>query len=153
VKRGPKKKHIPCGTYAGYQRHYRNEEPACDECKAGASAYTLKYYHKNKQKIKEKKRKNPAHKANRLRQKARRRARLRGNRVEHYTLSQVLEQYGLLCYLCGLEIDLDAPRNCTGDNWQMGLHIDHVVDIQYGGSDSLDNVRPTHAYCNIKKSL
>jgi 5-methylcytosine-specific restriction endonuclease McrA len=59
--------------------------------------------------------------------------------------------YGTVCYLCNKEIDLQAPRNCTGDNWQMGLHIDHVIDIQYGGSDTLDNVKPTHALCNVTK--
>jgi hypothetical protein len=141
-------KDIECGTYSGYQRHYRLEEPACDACKAGAVEYTIKYYHKNKNKIK----KNPAYKARKHRQKVRRRAKLRGNRAETYTLKQVLEKYGTICYLCNADIFMDAPRNCTGKDWQWGLHIDHVIDIQYGGSDSLDNVRPTHALCNLRKS-
>ena len=50
------------------------------------------------------------------------------------------------------EIDFTAPRNCSGENWENGLHIDHVIDIQYGGADSLDNVKPTHALCNINKT-
>ena len=28
-----------CGTYAGYQRHARRRENACDECKAAARDY------------------------------------------------------------------------------------------------------------------
>lgn len=140
-------KEIKCGTYSGYQRHYRLKEPACDACKAGAVEYSLIYYHKNKDKIK----KNPARKARRHRQKVRRKARLRGNKSEIYTVQEVLDLYGTVCYLCNKEIDLQAPRNCTGDNWQMGLHIDHVIDIQYGGSDTLDNVKPTHALCNVAK--
>ncbi len=145
-------KQIECGTYSGYQRHYRLEEPACESCKKGASEYTKNFYHKNKEKIKEKRKKDPARKANKLRQKSRRRARLRGNKVEPYTFEQVLETYGTICYLCSKEIDMNAPRNCTGDNWEIGLHIDHVIDIQYGGPDCLENVRPTHAICNLTKT-
>jgi 5-methylcytosine-specific restriction endonuclease McrA len=67
-------------------------------------------------------------------------------------LEQVIELYGTICYLCNKEIDFTAPRNCSGQNWENGLHIDHVIDIQYGGADSLDNVKPTHALCNINKA-
>ena len=142
-------KEIKCGTYSGYQRHYRLKESACTDCKAAASKYTLVYYHKNKDKIK----KNPARKARRHRQKVRRRALLRGNRFDIYTVDQVLNLYGTVCYICEKEIDMNAPRNCTGDNWQNGLHIDHVIPITNNGNDTLENVRPTHALCNINKSF
>ena len=145
-------KDIQCGSYSGYQRHYRLGEKACASCKAGASEYTIKYYHKNKEKIRSKNRKDPARKARKLRQKSRRRARMRGNKTEPYTLDDVLKTYGTICYICNLIILMDAPRNCTGDYWQWGLHIDHVVDIQYGGADTLENVRPTHAFCNLRKT-
>ena len=145
-------KDIQCGTYSGYQKHYRSKEPACNECKKGAAQYVNDFYHRNKNKILNKRKKDPAYRARKHRQKVRRRARLRGNKVEPYTFQQVLDTYGIICYLCFKEIDLNAPRNCTGDNWEMGLHIDHVIDIQYGGADSLDNVRPTHAICNIRKN-
>jgi len=141
------RKEIKCGTYSGYQRHYRSKEPACDACKAGAVQYTIAYYHKNKDKIK----KNPARKARRYRQKVRRKARLRGNEFEIYTVEQILSTYGNLCYLCNDEIDMTAPRNCTGENWERGLHLDHVVPVSKGGADTIENVRPTHALCNIKK--
>jgi 5-methylcytosine-specific restriction endonuclease McrA len=148
LKKGSFYKEIKCGSYSGYQRHYRLKEPACESCKKAASEYTLRYYHKNKDKIK----KSPAYKAKRLRMKVRRYARKRGNRTEPYSFEQVIQKYGTVCYLCNFEIDMDAPRNCIGDNWEMGLHIDHVIDLQYGGPDSLDNVRPTHAKCNLNKS-
>jgi 5-methylcytosine-specific restriction endonuclease McrA len=31
------------------------------------------------------------------------------------------------------------------------LHIDHVIPISKGGTDTLDNVRPSHAKCNLSK--
>jgi len=147
-KKGSFYKKIDCGSNSGYQRHYRLKEPSCDPCRKAASKHTRNYFLKNKDKIKN----NPAYKAKRLRMKVRRYARKRGNKTEPYSFEQVLEKYGTVCYLCNVEIDMDAPRNCTGDNWEMGLHIDHVIDLQYGGADSLENVRPTHAYCNIHKS-
>lgn len=41
--------------------------------------------------------------------------------------------YGTACYLCG------RPGADT---------VDHVVPRQHGGSNSLDNLRPAHRYCN-----
>jgi 5-methylcytosine-specific restriction endonuclease McrA len=35
--------------------------------------------------------------------------------------------------------------------WQNGLHIDHVIPIAKGGADILDNLKPSHAICNISK--
>jgi hypothetical protein len=146
-----------CGTYAGYQRHRKIKEKPCKECTNAARIYSINYYYKNWERVvkrqREYKKNNPKHKASKLRSRHRRRARIRGNRVGYYTVKEVLDMYGIVCYLCSKEIDLEAPRNCTGDNWENGLHIDHVIDIQYGGADSIDNVRPTHAICNINKGL
>jgi len=33
----------------------------------------------------------------------------------------------------------------------MGLHIDHVMPLSKGGPDTLENVRPAHGSCNVKK--
>jgi 5-methylcytosine-specific restriction endonuclease McrA len=145
-------KEIKCGTYSGYQRHYRLKEPACEPCKAGAAEHSLRYYHLNKKEIYKRKKSNPAFNAIKNIQKARRRARKRNNRCEPYTLEQVLEMYGTNCYLCGIEIDMNAPRSCGQPGWENGLHLDHVIDIQYGGADAIDNVKPTHALCNLKKN-
>ena len=149
-------KDIQCGTYNGYQLHYRHKELACDSCKAAASKYVMTRYFANKEKILERQKKyrrnNPKTRAAKNRQKARRRAKQLGNGYEKYSLEKVLELYGTKCNICNIEIDMKAPRNCTGDNWAFGLHIDHVVPISKGGSDTLENVRPTHALCNVTKS-
>lgn len=74
------------------------------------------------------------------------------NGWEPYTEAQVLERYGVTCYLCAAPIDPQIPRRIGKENgWELGLHIDHVVPIIAGGPDTLENVRPTHAICNMKK--
>lgn len=88
----------------------------------------------------------------------RRRARIMGQGFEFYTDTDVLNRYGTCCHLCGLEVDLDAPRSARGRGalglgWEEGLHIDHVIPIAIGGPDTLDNVRPAHARCNLSKGI
>lgn len=80
-----------------------------------------------------------------------RRAKKLANGFEKYTEGQVLELYGSNCAICSLPIDMNAPRTCRQSGWHQGLHIDHVVPISKGGPDTLVNVRPTHAICNIRK--
>lgn len=81
----------------------------------------------------------------------RRRARKFNNGFSKYKESEVLELYGTICYICNMEIDLKAPRQSGLEGWGSGLHIDHVLALSKGGSDSIDNVRPTHGECNVKK--
>lgn len=71
-----------------------------------------------------------------------RRARARKRGVPHsdWTRPQILEQYGAWCYLCCSPIDTD--------DW----HADHVWPISLGGWDAAENIRPTHASCNIRKN-
>lgn len=83
--------------------------------------------------------------------KRRRKARKLQNGIEYYTEQQVLAKYGSTCYLCKEPIDMDAPRTTWTKGWEKGLHIEHVVDIALGGPDTLDNVRPSHAICNLRK--
>jgi len=145
-------KDIKCGTYSGYQRHYRQRETACAPCKKAASNYTLEWQKRNIEKVREYKRTNLEQKAAKRRQKARRRAQIKGNRYEKYTLEQVLELYGTNCHICKEKIDMEAPRTCGVEGWERGLHLDHVIDIQFGGADAIDNVKPAHALCNLKKN-
>lgn len=58
----------------------------------------------------------------------------------------VVQTYGAVCYLCGGGIDLAAPRRSP-----MGLSLDHVRPRSLGGSDEIDNLRPVHFRCNLKK--
>lgn len=44
------------------------------------------------------------------------------------------------CYLCGKKI-----------RWEL-FHLDHVIPLSRGGSHTYDNVRATHAACNLRKS-
>jgi 5-methylcytosine-specific restriction endonuclease McrA len=81
----------------------------------------------------------------------RKRALKRNNGFERYTEGQVLELYGTDCYLCNTPIDMSASRRCGSPGWEKGLHIEHVIDIALGGPDTLSNVRPSHAKCNLNK--
>jgi 5-methylcytosine-specific restriction endonuclease McrA len=85
---------------------------------------------------------------------ARRRRRAMEKQVESlpYTEQNVLDTYGTACHICNVEIDLTAPRQVGRvEGWEMGLHIDHLVPINSGGGDTIKNVRPAHAKCNLQK--
>lgn len=84
-------------------------------------------------------------------QKRRRRAKKRNSGFEKYTEEQVLSSYGSCCYICNKRIDFSAPRSTAESGWQYGLHIDHLIPISKGGPDTLENVRPAHGICNVKK--
>ena len=71
---------------------------------------------------------------------------------EDYLESDVLSLYGSICYICNKEIDFLASRQVGSEGWQNALHIDHVMPLSKGGSDTLDNVRPVHGLCNIVKN-
>lgn len=81
----------------------------------------------------------------------RRRAKLRDIPSERYSDQDILDKFGTLCHLCLGEIDLDAPRWTGFLGWERGLHLDHVVPISRGGSDLIENIRPSHGICNVKK--
>lgn len=51
---------------------------------------------------------------------------------------QVVEMYGSVCWLCG--------RPITGT-----VSVDHVIPRSKGGSDDLDNCRPSHLECNVRR--
>lgn len=81
----------------------------------------------------------------------RRRVRKQNGISEFYTEIQVLELYGTDCHICNEPIDLNAPRTIKKEGWKLGLHIDHLIPISKGGNDTLENVRPSHGICNVKK--
>jgi hypothetical protein len=81
-----------------------------------------------------------------------RRAKKLDNGHEPYTELEVLEKYGSSCYLCNNPINLLATRKSGSSGWQYSLHIEHVIDIALGGPDTLENVRPAHGICNLKKN-
>jgi 5-methylcytosine-specific restriction endonuclease McrA len=71
--------------------------------------------------------------------------------TDFFSASMVIMTYGTICHLCNDEVDLDAPRSVGAPGWERGLHIDHVIPLSKGGHDTLENVRPSHGQCNIKK--
>lgn len=81
----------------------------------------------------------------------RRRAMKLGLHWEYYTEAQVIELYGDKCHICLEPISFDSERRPGYLNWQRGLHIDHLIPISKGGSDTLSNVRPVHGGCNLSK--
>ena len=46
---------------------------------------------------------------------------------------------------------MTASRLIGRGNWKLGLHIDHVISLSKNGPDTLANVRPSHALCNLSK--
>ena len=81
-----------------------------------------------------------------------RRAAKRGLPTEPYTVQDVLDKYGTNCHICNLEINLTAERRSGKEGWETGLHIDHLISIINGGPDTLENVRPSHGLCNVRKN-
>jgi 5-methylcytosine-specific restriction endonuclease McrA len=81
----------------------------------------------------------------------RRRARKLENGFEPYTEKQMIDTYGLLCNICAEPINFIAARKVGARGWERGLHIDHVIPLSKGGADTLENIRPTHGLCNLKK--
>jgi 5-methylcytosine-specific restriction endonuclease McrA len=140
--------------------------------------YYRKYYLKNKQKIDEYQKKynemnpekhlessrlyaknNPGYvkswkikNKEKLREYSRKREALRrGNEHKPYTEQDVLLVYGTSCNECNLPIDMLSPRQTGLAGWENGLQIDHFIPISKGGPDTLENVRPTHGLCNLRK--
>lgn len=139
-----------CGTYAGYRKHHNNKTKPCLECLAASRVYNRLRYQKN----------NRAHVTAKYRSlnldkvRARERSKNRSRRAKiamPYNELQVIALYGGDCYLCGLGIDFTAPRRTGIEGWENGLHIDHLVPLAKGGVDTLENVRPTHGLCNLRK--
>ena len=110
------------------------------------------YRDKNKEKEKQRHRRWTNNNRDKKRAAWRRREAIkRGSQIEKYTENEVIQKYGTICYLCNKPIDMFATRRCGEPGWEKGLHIEHVVDLALGGPDTLANVRPSHALCNLTK--
>jgi hypothetical protein len=68
-----------------------------------------------------------------------------------YSTKDIVNFYGTKCYLCSDEIDFNAKRTPGSLGWQVSFWVEHFIDIALGGEDNLNNVRPSHAWCNLHK--
>lgn len=60
--------------------------------------------------------------------------------VEEVSYAAILERDGMSCHICDDEI---PSLNV--------LHFDHVIPLSKGGAHSYDNIKPSHASCNLRK--
>lgn len=125
-----------CGTRSGYDFHARemNELP-CQPCRDANAAYWREQRQKRKDRI------------NALRRAWQKKFPYR----RRFSKDTVIATYGADCHICGEAIDLNAPTAVGAPGWELGFHPDHVLPISKGGLDTLDNIRPAHAYCNHRK--
>ena len=110
------------------------------------------YYQQNKERIK--KYSEQYYKENKqdfIRNINRRRAARKQNSYEKYTNEDIFALWGMDCYICGQAINFEAPRKAGTLGWEYGLQMDHVIPIRNGGSDTVENVKPAHGLCNLKK--
>ena len=147
----------PCGTLSAYARHIRRREIPCQPCKDANAEAHRNYYKKNSKRIYEHNRlwasKNPDKvKEYSRRMASKRKALKKSNGHTPYTDQQVLDTYGTDCHICFKPIDFDAPRQAyISKGWELGLQFDHLIPLSKGGPDTLENIRPSHAICNMKK--
>ena len=164
-----------CGTRSGYNKHLKLKEKTCGPCRLASRLHVAEYAKKNRDKVREsnkvareKYRAKPETKLKRreyaqksakteegadriLRNIHARRARKMLAPTEKYTLRQIILVYGTICHICSGKVDVNAPRDTRHVGWEQGLHLDHVIPIAQGGGDTIENVRPAHGLCNIKK--
>ena len=121
----------------------------CDSCLPIYKDYVREHRRKNKDKVNEKKRayyKRVGYPKSRLQ-----RAIKAGVKHEPYSKQTLFERDGYNCYLCGIPVDLNGSSTVGKPGWELYPHIEHVIPISKGGTDTLDNVKIAHAKCNLDK--
>lgn len=115
-------------------------------------AYRRDYYLKTAEKQKAHGREWRKNNPEKRRMQERKRRALEYNAIsEPYTTQDVLNRYGTNCRYCYEPINFDAPRIVGTPGWELGLHLDHVIPLSKNGTDTLDNVEPAHALCNMRR--
>lgn len=123
------RKRNPDKVKAIWEKHYKKNREAINEKNqrwwADNPEYMQEWKNKNRERV------NENH--------ARRKAIIRNATVEKVDYEVILQEYNSICYICGENIARDD------------LHFDHVIPLARGGEHSADNIRPTHAACNMWK--
>lgn len=55
-------------------------------------------------------------------------------------MDTLIQRDGFSCGICGNSLE------------ESKIHFDHIIPRAFGGKDTIDNIRLTHAECNIKDS-
>lgn len=145
-------KYLECGTKAGHDAHRRKyKDEACEECMDAMRQYWKDHRAKPEVKLRNKE----YARTNRKMRNGTRFKKLLAQGFnpakDYFSANMVIETYGTDCHLCGGAIDLAAPRTTGQPGWEKSLHIDHVIPLSKGGDDTLENVRPSHGKCNVRK--
>ena len=129
-----------CGTRSGYDYHRRVllENP-CLDCQEAE-----RWYHKNRRQV------NNRH-INDLRKVNRQQKPYLAVRSAA-SVAELIEAYGDNCYLCNKPIDFKSPTRVGSPGWEFSFHPDHVIPLSKGGPNIIENIRPSHAQCNIRKA-
>ena len=140
------------GTSVGdYDRCRKNNTTACKPCLAAAAAYRRKQVAKDPAKYKQQDKDYYKKYPHKRLTSNRDRARKKGVPSQYYTRQQLFDRDGYDCYLCNLPVELTANHVVGQPGWELYPHIDHVIPLALGGHDTLDNVKITHAKCNMAK--
>lgn len=123
-------------TYTEYKWCRKQNGIACKPCRAAAAEYVRNRPNKKKYYT--------------VSNKARRKY-ARENGRESYTREQVLLRDNYICHICSEPTDPTATHVMGQPGWERYPHIDHVIPLSRGGSDTLVNVRTAHAECNLLK--
>jgi 5-methylcytosine-specific restriction endonuclease McrA len=140
-----------------YDRCRSRPEGSCELCKAAAAKWHREDRVKNPEKHREHEKAWEAANPEKVRDqrrlaKNRRERRAAENGQTPYTRQEILERDDYTCYLCGEKVDMTATHQMGQPGWELFPHLDHVVPLSKGGPDTPDNVRTTHARCNLNKS-
>lgn len=140
------------GTSIGdYSRCKKANTTACPACLKAASAYRKAQVAKDPEKFKQQKKKSLKANPHKRPHNNRDRARKRGVPSQYYTRQHIFNRDGYDCYLCNSPVDITANHIVGQPGWELYPHVDHVIPLALGGHDTLDNVKITHAKCNMAK--
>lgn len=116
------------------REHISNYRRNSSEYQSYMKDYLAKYYEENKDKFIEYGR--------------RKRALIRSLPADGHTKQDIIDRFGTVCYLCQGEVDPDLPWGRDDSP-----AVDHVHALSREGcpGDVIENVRLTHALCNVRK--
>lgn len=151
---GPDQGKPATGHRAGYHRHWKAGEPACDECLDAINQFNKARYVRRSKTVRECQRCGReflgwANQKNCCKPSGHSRS------VPDWVRAEVFERDGLVCQICFKPTNPDDYRRSRGrDGRRVFLAgvdyptLDHIQPRSKGGSDDPDNLRVAHFSCN-----